>query len=184
MITGIGGQGVQLAAQILARAAVLEGRHVMMLGLYGGQMRGGNTDSTIVVSDAPIETPPIVSRTGSAIAMHHEFWEPLRSRLRPQAVVLINAGLFEGEIDRGAWRVTELPASRIANDLGIALAGSLVMIGAYAAVTQLVGIDSLVRAMEQSLPSYRRQHAPANAKALRAGFDAAPAGTAPAWRES
>ena len=83
-----------------------------------------------------------------------------------------------GRVAKGP--LVEHPSER---DL-VALAGSLVMIGAYAAVTQLVGIDSLVRAMEQSLPSYRRQHAPANAKALRAGFDAAPAGTAPAWRES
>ena len=34
--TGIGGQGVQLAAQVFARAAVKEGRVVMMLGTYGG----------------------------------------------------------------------------------------------------------------------------------------------------
>ena len=62
LITGIGGQGVQLAAQVLARAATLEGREVMYLGLYGGMMRGGNTDSTVVVADAPIIAPPVVSR--------------------------------------------------------------------------------------------------------------------------
>jgi len=67
LITGIGGQGVQLAAQVLARAATLEGREVMYLGLYGGMMRGGNTDSTVVVADAPILAPPVVSRAWSAI---------------------------------------------------------------------------------------------------------------------
>ena len=30
-----------------------EGREVMLLGSYGGTMRGGNTDSTLVVADAP-----------------------------------------------------------------------------------------------------------------------------------
>ena len=54
LITGIGGQGVQLAAQVVARAATLEGREVMFFGVYGGMMRGGNTDSTVVVADAPI----------------------------------------------------------------------------------------------------------------------------------
>ncbi len=48
MLTGVGGQGVQLAAQVLGRAAVHEGREVMMLGTYGGTMRGGSTDSTLV----------------------------------------------------------------------------------------------------------------------------------------
>jgi len=60
LLTGIGGQGVQLAATILARAATREGRHVMTLGTYGGCMRGGNTDSSVLVADRPISTPPIV----------------------------------------------------------------------------------------------------------------------------
>ena len=63
--------------------AMLEGREVMFLGLYGGMMRGGNTDSTVVVADAPIEAPPVVSHTWSAIAMHDEFWEPVEAKLRP-----------------------------------------------------------------------------------------------------
>jgi hypothetical protein len=32
--TGIGGQGVQLAAQVLARAATLEGRYAQSFGIY------------------------------------------------------------------------------------------------------------------------------------------------------
>ena len=63
LITGIGGQGVQLAAQVIAKAATLEGRDVMFFGIYGGMMRGGNTDSTVVVADSPITAPP-VGRSG------------------------------------------------------------------------------------------------------------------------
>ena len=70
ILTGVGGQGVQLAAQVLARAAVVEGRFVMLLGTYGGTMRGGNTDSTLVVADEPITAPPIVSRVWAVVAMH------------------------------------------------------------------------------------------------------------------
>ena len=84
MLTGIGGQGVQLSAQVLARAATLEGRSAMFFGVYGGSMRGGSTDSTVVVADREIEAPPIISRTGSAILMHHQDQHPLvyQSRLR------------------------------------------------------------------------------------------------------
>ena len=51
LLTGIGGQGVQLAAQVLAHAALDEGRDVQLFGAYGGMMRGGNTDATLVVAD-------------------------------------------------------------------------------------------------------------------------------------
>ena len=44
-MTGIGGQGVQFAAQVMSRGAIAEGRQVMMFGSYGGMMRGGNPGS-------------------------------------------------------------------------------------------------------------------------------------------
>ncbi len=180
-ITGVGGQGVQLCAQVLARAATLEDRHVLMFGIYGGAMRGGSTESTLVVGDEPISAPPIVSHVWSAVAMHHEYWESLRSKLRPGGLVLVNSTLFEGRLDRDAQRVIDVPATELAAGVGSPLSAAMVLIGAYAAVTGLVEFGSLIRAMEQSLPPYRKQHVQTNAKALRAGFDSAPQGAAPAW---
>lgn len=181
MLTGVGGQSVQLAALVLARAAALEDRYVMTLGTYGGTMRGGHTDSTLVIADAPIQSPPIVSRFWAALPMHHAFWEPVRSKLRPGAVVVANASLFEGELDRDTHRVFDVPATAQATELGSALAASLVLAGAFAALTGLVGVDSLVTAMHDSVPSYRRQHLETNERALRTGFAALPANAAPAW---
>jgi Pyruvate/2-oxoacid:ferredoxin oxidoreductase gamma subunit len=181
LITGVGGQGVQLAARVAAGAAALEGREVSLFGLYGGSMRGGNTDAMLVVGDAPIESPPIVSRAWSAVALHHQGFPAVGRRLRPGAVVVLNSTLFEGSADATLHRVFEIPASHIASGLGSPVAAAMVAIGAYAAITGLVGVDALVKAMEESLPPYRRQSAPGNAKALRAGYEAAPRGAAPAW---
>lgn len=184
ILTGVGGQGVQLAAQVLARAAVREERFVMLLGTYGGTMRGGNTDSTLVVADEPITAPPIVSRVWSVVAMHHHFWGPARERMRPGSVVVVNHPVFAAEIDRRAHRVFEIPAGEIAAAVGSPLAASLVLVAAHARITGLVGIESLVEGMRESLPPYRRQHLESNEKALRAGFEAGPARAAPAWTES
>jgi 2-oxoglutarate ferredoxin oxidoreductase subunit gamma len=181
ILTGVGGQGIQLAAQVLARAAVLEDRHVLMLGTYGGNMRGGSTDCTLIVGDAPIASPPILSRTGAAIAMHHRFWEPVRARLRRRALVFVNAGVFDAEIDRAQHRVFEVPAREIAAEMGAPLAACMVLVGFYAGATGLVGAEALVASMRESLPGYRQQHAAQNEKALRAGFAAAPRAAAPAW---
>jgi len=184
MLTGIGGQSVQLAAQVLARAAIREGREVTLLGTYGGTMRGGNTDSTLVVADAPISSPPIVSKVWCAIAMHHAFFAPVHAKLRPGGVVVLNASLFEGEVDRQQLRVFEVPATRIATELGNSLTASMVMVGATAAIAGLFSLASLVDGMRESVPAYRSQHLEANERALRAGFDAAPHGAVPAWGDA
>ena len=180
LLTGIGGQGVQLAAQVIARAAVLEGRDVMLFGIYGGVMRGGNSDATVVVGDGPVQAPPIVSHAWSAIALHPRYWQPLRARLVPDAVVVVNSSLFDEPVDLP--NLFEVAATEVATDrLGNPMAVSMVATGAYVALTGLVGLDAAVAAMEDSLPPYRRQHAEANAEALRAGAELVPPLAAPAW---
>jgi 2-oxoglutarate ferredoxin oxidoreductase subunit gamma len=183
LVTGIGGQGVQLAAQVLARAATLEGRSVMLLGLYGGMMRGGNTDSTVVVADGPIEAPPVVPKAWSAIALHDEFWAPLEPKLRPGGLVLVNDTTFTATITAPVT-VIRLAATTVATDLGNPLGGAMVMLGAYAGTTGIVERDSLVEAMRLSIPPYRTQHIEANERALLAGWDLLPANEHAAWERS
>ncbi|HWC37580.1 MAG TPA: 2-oxoacid:acceptor oxidoreductase family protein [Acidimicrobiales bacterium] len=181
LLTGVGGQGVQLAAQVIGRAAALEGRNTMVFGLYSGMMRGGNSDSTVVVADGPIEAPPIVSHSWSAIVMHHKFWAPMVTKLRPGAVVLLNSSLFEGDLDREALEVFDVPATDVAAEMGNPMGATMVMVGAYAGVTGLVGVDAAVEGMRQSLPPYRQQHAATNESAIRAGAEAVEPLAAPAW---
>jgi 2-oxoglutarate ferredoxin oxidoreductase subunit gamma len=181
LLTGIGGQGVQLAATILARAAAREGRAVMTLGTYGGSMRGGNTDSTVIVADRAISSPPIVSRAWSAIAAHPGFWPALRAKLRPEGIAVWNADLFGPELEIGARTRVPVEATRIAQQIGSPLAASLVLLGAYVAATALVSLAAALAAMEESVPAYRREHLAKNTVALRAGFAAAPPGVAKAW---
>lgn len=181
LFTGIGGQGVQLAAQVLARAAVLEGRQVMLLGTYGGSMRGGNTDATLVVGDSPISSPPIVSHAWALLAMHHQFFPALCGKLRAGSLLVANSTLFDAPLDRRAWRVFEVAATARATELGSAVVGAMVLIGAFARITGLVSLSSLEQAMRACVPSYRRQHVELNERALCAGFELAPGDAAPAW---
>ncbi len=188
LVSGVGGQGVQLAAQTLARAAALEGREVTLFGVYGGSMRGGNTDSTVVIGDAPIEAPPIVSHAWSAIVMSLQFWQPggrsmgMARKLEPGGLVMLNSSLsVEGGPDPERFTVVEVPASDIAARAGRELGQTMVMIGAYAKVTDVVAVESLVEAMAQSIPDYRRQHIADNAEMIRAGFELDSLRAVPFW---
>ncbi|MEP6624585.1 MAG: 2-oxoacid:acceptor oxidoreductase family protein [Acidimicrobiia bacterium] len=170
LLTGIGGQGVQLCAQVLARGAVIEGKHVMLFGVYAGAMRGMNTDATLVIGDGPLLSPPLLSHTGSAIAMHDKFWRPIASKLRDDALILVNDATFETPLDTDRHRVVRVPATDRATALGHAMGGSMVMAGAYAAIAGVVSLDALIAGMRESIPSYRTQHIEANVVTLTDGF--------------
>jgi Pyruvate/2-oxoacid:ferredoxin oxidoreductase gamma subunit len=169
LVTGIGGQGVQLAAQVLARGATLEGSHVMLFGVYSGAMRGMNTDATVVIGDGPLMSPPLISHTWSAIGMHDKFWAPVARNLLDDALVLVNDATFETELDESRYRVLRVPATDLADELGNPLGGSMVMAGAYAAKSGLVGLDALLDGMRASIPPYRQQHIASNETAIRTG---------------
>lgn len=183
LLTGIGGQGIQLASTALATAAIDEGREVMVFGSYGASMRGANSDATVVVGDERIAAPPTVSTAWSALVMHHGYWPGVRDRLRSGGLVLVDTSVFRGEIGRDDLVVVGLDASTMAIELGAPQTCGMVALGAFAAASGLVGLESLIAAVPRLLPPYRAQHAAVNERALRAGHEAAPALVAPAWPE-
>jgi Pyruvate/2-oxoacid:ferredoxin oxidoreductase gamma subunit len=180
LLTGIGGQGVQLAAQVLARGATIEDRHVLLFGVYGGAMRGMNTDGTVVIGDGPLQSPPLVSHAWSAIAMHDRFWAPAAPKVRAGGLVLVNDATFEAQLD-DRYRVVRIPATEIAAEIGNELGASMVMVGAFVGITGIIGLDAAIEGMRRSIPSYRTQHIAANEGALQAGFDRVDQLSAPAW---
>jgi Pyruvate/2-oxoacid:ferredoxin oxidoreductase gamma subunit len=181
LLTGIGGQGVQLAAQVLAHAAVLEDRHVLLFGVYGGAMRGMNTDGTVVIGDGPIQAPPLISHAWTAIAMHDRYWAPVAPKVRDGGVVVVNDTTFATPLDADRYHAFRVRGSELAAEVGNELAASMVVLGAAVAITGLVDLDRLVAAMRESVPAYRRQHLEVNEAALRAGFGAVQPLTVPAW---
>ena len=179
MATGIGGQGVQLAAQVMARAAVRDGLDVMMFGSYGGMMRGGNTDASLVFATERVQAPPVVPAAWIGMAMHHEFLAPMLAKVRPDGVLFVNTSVVE---DRPAvaGTVVDVAATDIAVDVGSPMCASIVMVGAVAGATGLLTTASLEAAIDESLPPYRQQHRDLNRAALAAGAAAVPPGPA-AW---
>jgi Pyruvate/2-oxoacid:ferredoxin oxidoreductase gamma subunit len=181
LLTGIGGQGVQLAATTLGVAATAISLEVMVFGSYGGTMRGGYTAATVVVGDEPLQTPPEVDDAWAALAMHHDFWPDERDRLRPGGIVVVDSSVFRGDVGAPDCTVLPVPATELAADAGFAQSGAMVALGAFAAATRIVTLESLVGAAHQVLPSYRAQHAEKNARALAAGWELVAEPLVPAW---
>jgi 2-oxoglutarate ferredoxin oxidoreductase subunit gamma len=169
VVTGVGGQGIQLLAKTLALAATREGRYAMLGADYGGEMRGGPSKASVVVGDEPLRALPVLPSAWSAILAHHRFSESIVDRIRPGGPVVVNSKLVDPASVRADLVVYPIDAGSIAAEVATAQAIGFVLLGAYNAVTRIVSAGALAAAMEELLPPYRRQHAPANVRALEAG---------------
>ena len=164
LLTGIGGQGIQLAAQVLAEAALDEGRDVQLFGAYGGMMRGGSTEATLVVSDGSIEAPPTAGSAWAALVMHPDYADPVLCRVRSGGVVLVNTSVWGGPTDRERFDVIEVAATDQAVEIGNLLTAAMVMLGALgrshrSGVARRVGGGGDPMCALLSAPARRGQHA-------------------------
>lgn len=174
LMTGVGGQGVQLLAKTLALGAMREGWAAMMTAEATEAMRGGHSAAAVVVSDPPLRALPVVNEAAFAMVLHTTGWDKVVRRLRPGALIVVNE-LFPSELEEesAAFRVARFPAIELATEkAGSAMASGLVLLGCFAGLTGIVRAESLVEAMAELLPPYRKQHREANAKALHLGVDA------------
>jgi 2-oxoglutarate ferredoxin oxidoreductase subunit gamma len=173
LLVGIGGQGIQLIGKTLALAATNAGKHAMLAADYGGEMRGGPSNASVVIGSEhggePLRSLPILPSAGAAIVASHKFAGPVPERLRPGGLLLVNSSIVDGAAGRTTHRVVEVPATAMAAELGAPQAGGFVLLGGFNRLTGLVSHDGLVAAMTSLLPPYRAQHAAKNAEALAAG---------------
>ena len=181
LFTGVGGQGVQIVSKALAMAALAEGRNVLLLPSYGGGMRGGMTNAGLTVSDGTLRALPVITSAWSAFVADPAYWETVRPNLADGAITVVNSSVFHLSVDVPGAQVYAVPAMDMAVELGSPMSAGFVMLGAFASITGLVGVDSAVDAMRQLVPAYRSQHIAANERAIRAGADSVAALAAPAW---
>ena len=168
-MTGIGGQGIQLIAKVLAEAGIREGRQVMMFGMFGGMIRGGSSESTVVLADEEIVSPPIVPEVWAVLAMHPDGVAKLTPKVRPGGLLVRNATMVSTPSGWPAMRDVAIPATDLAKSMGQPLGAGMIALGALVAATGIVGPPSLVDALTSVLPPHRQKHVAANRQCLERG---------------
>ena len=169
-LAGSGGQGLILAGIILAEAAgVYDGKFVCQTQSYGPEARGGASKAEVVISDAEIDYPKAI-QPDVLLALNQKSLEAFSSDLKPGGLLLVDADLVK---EAPASRVLALPFTRIARELGRAMAANIVALGALAQLTGAVSLESLTAAVLARVPKGTED---LNRRALAAGVAAAKAG--------
>lgn len=168
-ISGFGGQGVLLAGNLLGYAAIHEGKNVSFFPSYGVEKRGGAAMCTVVVADGEVGSPVVGSPSVSVILNQASF-DKYASRVKPGGICIVNTSLVDtGDFDRGDIELIPVPMNDIAVQLGDARMVNMVAVGAYAAKTGVVSLQSLEEALRETLPERNHKYIPANINAIEAG---------------
>jgi len=170
IFAGFGGQGVMLMGVCLATAAMNEGKHVTFLPSYGAEVRGGTANCTVSISTEEIASP-IASSPDYILAMNAPSMERFRNFLRPNGTFITNSTLIEAELLRPDVHEIRVPGSGIAEGLGSMRITNMVMLGAYAAASNIVSFRVLLDAVNTVAGAKKKELAELNIKAVQAGCD-------------
>jgi 2-oxoglutarate ferredoxin oxidoreductase subunit gamma len=166
LLAGLGGQGVQLAGDILARACTQAGKQVSVLPSYGAEARGTLIRAELVISEEEIVYPGVLE-PDIFVAFSQEAYDYFRPILTNRTAVFYDSASVtppsDGQSPARHYSVAAIEAAAAA---GNAKAANMVMLGALAAASDLIPKDVLKNLVLEG----SAKRAETSTKALEKGF--------------
>ena len=150
-ITGFGGQGVILAGHIIGRACAVEaGQHATMIQSFGPEARGSACSATLTVSDTEV-LYPYIHRPDIFVVMSAEGYEIHGKELKDDGILVFEKDLVHPD-PQPAQRAFGVSSTRIAEEQGRTIVQNIVMVGFFAAATEIVPRTAMRAAVRASVP--------------------------------
>ena len=163
--SGSGGQGIIMAAIVLAEAAgVYEDKYVCQTQSYGPEARGGTSKAEVVISNEPIDYPRTI-KPDVLLAMNQASTDTYFWDLKPDGLLVVDETLVK---QVPTSRVVAIPFTHIArNELGKEVVANIVALGAVGYLCQEISLKMLELALMNRVP---KGYKDINRKALRIGI--------------
>ena len=169
LLAGLGGQGVQLAGDILAEACTLAGRRVSVLPSYGAEARGTLIRAELVISDEEIIYPGVLE-PDIFVGFSQEAYDYFLPALTADTVAFYDsASVTPSATEPSAAKQYPIPAMEAASEAGNPKAANMAMLGAVAAASELVAKDAL----EKVLSLGPEKRAKTSVMAMEKGYELA-----------
>jgi pyruvate ferredoxin oxidoreductase gamma subunit len=149
-----GGQGAKSAAEILAQAAVLEGKFVQAFPSFGPERSGAPTKTYLRISNSAIRTHEPVIDPDVVVVLDDTLLDSqdVTNHLEKNEALIINTELFEDSIknkisERGVsflGKIYPVDASGISLGIIGQPRPNTVILGKFVRVTEAVGLESVV----------------------------------------
>jgi 2-oxoglutarate ferredoxin oxidoreductase subunit gamma len=147
---GSGGQGIVLAAQILGKAAILDGKNVLQTQAYGAEARGSLAKSEVIISNGKIGFPA-VRKPDILVVMSQEALDKLLKDLKENGILIIDSTNVTTTAETNA-KVHKIPITETAKkQFGEAIYANMIMLGSFTKITGLVTVQSMEKTIEENV---------------------------------
>ncbi len=169
-MAGIGGQGVLLMGQLLAKSAATQGLETTWLPVYGVEKRGGDATCTVIISDEEIYSP-VVAHPQTMILMHSRMVPRFLPQLKEGGLLLVNSTLISREeVTREDVEVVEVPAGEMAREIGSEKVANLVLLGVFLKKTGVLPLEAVQEELKKTSPRGKEKQLEMNLLALEEGY--------------
>ena len=178
-VHGRGGQGVVTAAELLSVAAFLEDRYSQAFPTFGSERTGAPVVAFCRIDDKPIRLREPIAEPDALIVQDPTLLHQvdLFAGVPDDAFVIVNTSRSFEELGLGDLaerfgdeRLVTVPATELAREhVGRPLPNAA-LLGAFAAVTQVVSLDSVTAAIRDRFPGEVGER---NAAAAEAAYELA-----------
>lgn len=169
LIGGTGGQGIVASGEFLSAALFAKGYEVVFGRSYGSEARGGSCRSEIMVADQEINDLQF-ERSDILLLLSLPAYNKYIGKAKEGSLVFVDSSVME-RVD-GAVRddveLIRVPARDLAVWLGNQIVANMVMLGALSKRSEMVSLDLLKDAVEESMRPGMRE---INLRALQEGHD-------------
>ncbi len=153
---GRGGQGAVLGASMLGCAAALyEGKHAVSFPSFGAERRGAPVQAFTRISGSVIRTRSQIYHPTRVIVLDDTLLDVVNitDGAKPGATLLVNTKKRPAELDMpDTLNLVTIDATEIARRvIGVVIVNTA-MLGALAGATGLVSLDSVKKAIADTLP--------------------------------
>ncbi len=170
IFAGFGGQGILFSGKVIAYAGMNEGKNVSHLPSYGPEMRGGTASCSVIVSDEDVASP-IIPEPGAIVVMNGPSLDKFENTVLKGGKIFMDSSLISRKCERDDVDVFEIPATQMANDMGIPKLANMIMVGKLVKETEMFTWEQLETAVTKLVPPAKAAMLESNMKAIKAGFD-------------
>ena len=164
--SGSGGQGILLAAAIIAEGATAQGKQVVSTQSYGPAARGGASKAEVIVSDEEIDYPEVDAPMIN-LCLSQAAYGKYAADTRPGGLLLYDSGLVEPDDTVAGCELCGLPFTQAALErLGKKVVANIVAVGALVEVSAVLPADAVEQAVINRVPERFRE---LNSEAFRLG---------------